>query len=65
MLPALVGEKSQDVMATLDARLAKMELTMPDKLEAYDKCIEKPESEEEELREKMQLALNFAVNILQ
>ena len=32
-------EKSRDVMVTLEARLAKIELTVADKLEAYDERI--------------------------
>ena len=56
-------EKSRDVMVTLEARLAKMELIMADKLEAYE-CIEKLESTGDELQEKMQSALNSAVDML-
>ena len=56
-------EKSQDVMVTLEARLAKMELTMADKLEAYE-CIDKLESMGDELQEEMQSALNSVVDIL-
>ena len=58
-------EKSRDVMVTLEARLAKMELTVADKLEAYDERIEKLESVGDELQEEMQSALNSAVDMLQ
>ena len=58
-------EKSRDVMTTLEARLAKMELTVADKLEAYDERIEKLESMGDELQEEMQSALNSAVDMLQ
>ena len=58
-------EKSRDVMMTLEARLAKMELTVADKLEAYDERIEKLESAGDELQEEMQSALNSAVDMLQ
>ena len=51
-------------MATLEARLAKMELTKADKLEAYDERIEKLESAGDELQEEMQSALNSIVDIL-
>ena len=52
-------------MVTLEARLAKMELTVADKLEAYDERIEKLESMGDELQEKMQSALNSVVDMLQ
>ena len=42
-------EKSCDVIVTLEARLAKMELIVTDKLEAYDERIEKLESVGDEL----------------
>jgi len=58
-------EKSRDVMVTLEARLAKMELTVADKLEAYDKHIEKLESAGDELQEEMHSALNSTVDMLQ
>ena len=57
-------EKSRDVMVTLEARLAKMELTVADKLEAYDERMEKLESVGDELHEEMQSALNSAVDML-
>jgi len=56
---------SRDVMVTLEARLVKMELTIADKLEAYDERIEKLESAGDKLQEKMQSALNSAVDMLQ
>ena len=52
-------------MVTLEARLVKMELTVADKLEAYDKHIEKLESAGDELQEEMHSALNSAVDMLQ
>ena len=52
-------------MVTLEAWLAKMELTVADKLEAYDERIEKLESAGDELQEEMQSALNSAVDMLQ
>ena len=52
-------------MATPEARLAKVELTVVDKLEAYDEHIEKLESTGDELQEEMQSALNSAVDMLQ
>jgi len=58
-------EKSRDVMATLEARLAKIELIVVDKLEAYDERIKKLESVGNELQEEMQSALNSAVDMLQ
>ena len=57
-------EKSRDVMTTLEARLAKMELTVADKLEAYDERIEKLESVGDELQKEMQSALNSTVDML-
>ena len=45
-------EKSRDVMVTLETRLAKMELTVADKLEAYDERIEKLESAGDEFRRR-------------
>ena len=59
------GEKSRDVMVTLEARLAKMELTMVDKLEVYDERIEKLESVRDKLQKEMQSALTSAVDMLQ
>jgi len=58
-------EKSRDVMVMQEAQLAKMELIMADKLEAYDERIEKLESVGDELQEEMQSTLNSAVNMLQ
>ena len=48
-------------MVTLEARLAKIELTV----EAYDERIEKLESMGDELQEEMQSALNSTVDMLQ
>ena len=42
-----------------------MELTVTDKLEAYDERIKKLESVGDELQEEMQSALNSVVNMLQ
>jgi len=58
-------EKSRDVMVTMEVQLAKMELTVADKLEAYDEHIEKLESVGDELQEEMQSAFNSAVDMLQ
>ena len=52
-------------MEMLEARLAKMELTVADKLEVYNERIEKLESEGDELWEVMQSALISAVDMLQ
>ena len=48
-------EKFRDIMVMLEARLAKMELTMVDKLEAYDERIKKLESVGDELQEEIGL----------
>jgi len=63
--PKPCREKSRDVMVMLEALLTKMELTVADKLEAYDERIEKLESMGDELQEEMQLALNSIVDMLQ
>ena len=51
--PKPCREKSRDVMVMLEALLTKMELTVADKLEAYDERIEKLESVGDELQEEM------------
>jgi len=58
-------EKSRNVMMTLEARLAKMEFTVANKLEVYDERIEKLESVGNEFQEEMQSALNSVVDMLQ
>ena len=52
-------------MMTLEARLAKMEFTVANKLEVYDERIEKLESVGNEFQEEMQSALNSVVDMLQ